>query len=202
MSDKAPPTARRARIAGRLSLGLARNPLHRPVDRLQACIMAGLLAAFLAGAPLAAVAAGGWVHAAGLREQRAQRSWHQVPAVLRQAAPRQAAFRHWSPATWVRASWTPPGGRPRAWLVPAPPGAPAGSTIKIWAQRTGPIAGTPLTGEQITARSITAAMIAVACLAIVVAGLAKAARWLLDRRRLAAWEADWASTGPRWTRHR
>jgi hypothetical protein len=25
------------------------------------------------------------------------------------------------------------------------------------------------------------------------------ARWSLDRRRMDAWEADWQSTGPRWT---
>src|SRR2546429_4454483 len=90
MNDKAPATARRARIARRLRVD--RNPLRRPVDRLQAGIMAGLLAAFLAAAPLAAAAASGWAHAAGLREQHAQRSWHQVPAVLLQAAPPQAAL--------------------------------------------------------------------------------------------------------------
>src|SRR5579859_7416602 len=78
MNDKAPATAMRAGIARRLRLD--RNPLRRPVDRLQTAIMAGLLAAFLAGAPLAAAAASGWVHAAGLREQHAQRSWRQVPA--------------------------------------------------------------------------------------------------------------------------
>ncbi len=54
--------------------------------------MAGLLAVFLAGAPLAAIAAVGWAHGAGLREQRVQRSWHQVSVL--QPAPRQAAFRH------------------------------------------------------------------------------------------------------------
>ncbi len=35
--------------------------------------MAGLLAAFLAGAPLVAVAAGSWAHAGTLRQQHAQR---------------------------------------------------------------------------------------------------------------------------------
>ncbi len=200
MNDKAPATARRARIARRLRVD--RNPLRRPVDRLQAGIMAGLLAAFLAVAPLAAAAASGWAHAAGLREQHAQRSWHQVPAVLLQAAPPQAAFRHWTPGTWARGRWTPPGGPARAGTVPAPPGARADSRVRVWADRTGPVAGTPLTSDEITARASAAAMLAVACLAIAVAGLARAARWLLDRRRLAAWAADWDSTGPHWTRHR
>ncbi len=183
-------------------LGLDHNPLRRGTDRLQACIMAGLLAAFLAGAPLIALAVGGWMHAAGLREQRSQRSWHQVPAVLLQSTPRQAAFRHSSPGTWVRASWAPPGGRARAGTVLAPPGARAGSTVQVWADRSGPVAGTVLTGDEITARAIAAGMLAVACLAIVVAGLARAARWLLDRQRLATWAAEWAATGPQWARDR
>jgi len=88
--------------------------------------MAGLLAAFLAGAPLLTIAAAGWVHAAGTREQHAQRSWHQVPVVLAQAAPRQAPFRHWSPPALVRAWWTPPGGPARlAGCQPRPAAAPA-----------------------------------------------------------------------------
>jgi hypothetical protein len=165
--------------------------------------MAGLLAAFLAGAPLAAAAAGSWAHAADLRQQRAQRSWHQVPAVLLQAGPRQTAFRHASSLTvWARARWTPPGGRARVGEIPAPPGSQARSTLLVWADRSGPVGGTPLTGDVITARVIAAGTLALAALAVVLLGLALAARWLLDRRRLAAWEAAWTSTGPQWTRHR
>ena len=47
--------ARRRRRVGVLSLG--RNPLRRGVDRMEAGIFAGLLVAFLIGAPLLAVAA-------------------------------------------------------------------------------------------------------------------------------------------------
>ncbi len=78
----------------------------------------------------------------------------------------------------------------------------AGSTVQVWADRSGPVAGTLLTGEEITARAIAAGMAAVACLAIMVAGLARAVRWLLDRRRLATWAAEWAATGPRWVQDR
>ena len=201
MNDKAPPTARLAGLARHLALD--HNPLRRHTDRLQTCIMAGLLAAFLAGAPLLTVAAGGWAHAGDLREQRAERSWHQVPAVLLQAAPPQAAFRHWSSVTdWVRARWTPPGGRARVGEVPVPPGSPAGSTVLVWADRAGPVAGSPLTRDENTARVIATGMLALAFLAVLVLGLAQAAWRLLDRRRLAAWEAAWSSTGPQWTQRR
>jgi hypothetical protein len=59
-----------------------RNPLRRILDRVEGIAVAGSVA-FLAGAPLAAVAA--W-HAAGnygLRDVHVQQAaWHQVPAVL------------------------------------------------------------------------------------------------------------------------
>jgi len=197
MNDKAPLMARRAGIARHLALD--QNPLRRRADRLETCIMAGLLAAFLAGAPVVAVAASSWAHAGNLRQQRAERSWHQVPAVLLHAAPRQPAFRQTSALTvWARARWTPPGGRARAGQVPAPPG----SRLLVWADRSGPLAGGPLTSDVITARVIAAVMLAVAGLALVLHGLARAARRLLDRRRLAAWEAAWTTIGPQWTRRR
>jgi hypothetical protein len=30
--------------------------------------------------------------------------------------------------------------------------------------------------------------------------LAEAGRWVLDRRRLAGWDAAWAAVGPEWTK--
>ena len=166
--------ARRAGFSRHLALD--HNPLRRRTDRLETCITAGLLAAFLAGAPLIAAAAVGWAHAWDLRQQRAQRSWHQVPALLLQAAPRHAAFRHTSSSiAWVRARCTPPGGRARAGEVPAPPGSRAGSRLLVWADRSGPVAGSPLTRDVITARAIAAGMLALAFLAIVLLGLARSA---------------------------
>jgi len=198
MNDRAPPTAAgRAGLARHLALD--HNPLRRRTDRFETCIMAGLVAAFLAGAPLIAIAAGSWAHTGNLRQQAAQESWHQVHAVVLQAAPRQATFRHASLPAWVRARWTSPGGQSRVGYVPAPPGSRPGSRVLVWADRTGPVAGVQLTSDVVTAREIAAAMLAPAGLALVLLGLARAVRWLLDRRRLAAWEAAWTSTGPQWT---
>ncbi len=199
MNDKAPATGMRAELARHLILD--HNPLRRRTDRVQTAIMAVLLAAFLAGAPLVVIAAGSWAHAGGLRERRAEWSWHQVPAVLLQSAPRQTAFRRApGPATWVRAQWTPPGGPARAGVVAVPPGSLAGSRALVWVGRSGPVAGVPLAQDQITARVVAAGILALALLAAVILGLAWGARRLLVRRRLAAWEADWTSVGPQWTR--
>ncbi len=90
------------------------NPLRRAADRVEAPAMAGLLAVFLAGVPLAAVAAAGWVAANGMHAERAQARWRQVPAVLLQDAPEAVqALSQASLEPLVRARWTAPGGAPR-----------------------------------------------------------------------------------------
>ena len=94
---------------------MGKNPLRRRVDRIEAWITGGLMAMFLAGAPLSWIATGRWVQHGGLREQRAQQSWHQVPAVVLQVGARRCRsfdFRtSWNPASMVLARWTRPGGR-------------------------------------------------------------------------------------------
>ena len=47
-----------------------------------------------------------------------------------------------------------------------------------------------------------AAGVAVGCLATLLITVAWLARRSLDRRRMAAWDADWLATGPRWTPRR
>ena len=45
-----------------------------------------------------------------------------------------------------------------------------------------------------------AGALALAVLAVFLAGLALLGRRVLDRRRLAGWEAAWLSVGPQWSR--
>jgi hypothetical protein len=102
-----------------------RNPLRRTIDRIEAVIAGGLVVAFLAGAPLAAVAGGHAAYGSAARIAHAQQAaWHQVPAVLLATAPaaryrqdqvkyasqvdrpgRDVAYRH-SPRAPGYQSWT------------------------------------------------------------------------------------------------
>jgi hypothetical protein len=41
--------------------------------------------------------------------------------------------------------------------------------------------------------------LAVAALAVALITVGAVDRWALDRRRLAAWDAEWLSAGPRWS---
>src|SRR5262249_24093614 len=79
---------RAKRLACRL--GLDANPLRRRTDKIATCLAAQLLLVCLVGAPLLGMAAFGWVARAGAAEQRAERSWSDVPAVL----PGSAAVPH------------------------------------------------------------------------------------------------------------
>jgi hypothetical protein len=51
-------------------------------------------------------------------------------------------------------------------------------------------------------RIALAALLATAIVAAALALLGLVAHWILDRRRLAAWDAHWSATGPQWTGRR
>ena len=174
-----------------------RNPLRRAVDRVETVFVAGLAAAFLIGAPLVAVAAGQWSYATGLRVERAQQSaWHQVPAVLLADAPSRG-YAGYQPQ--VRARWTARNGTQRSGDVYAPAGARAGRTVLMWADASGRLTGPPLRHDQVRGQVVLTVLLALAVLGWLLAGTGVIARHTLQRRRLAAWDADWRVTEPRWT---
>jgi hypothetical protein len=195
-------TGRLTRLARRLWMG--KSPLRRRTDRIEAWTTAGLLAVFLIGAPLCSVAAGRWVHHGGLLEQRAQQSWHLVPGVLLKTAPvERSLYLRTSLDTDVLglARWTGPGGRRLTGNVPVVPGTLAGQRLQVWVNRSGQPTGAPLPNSELARRVFGARVLAPLGLAIYLLGVGGMVRWLMNRRRLAAWETGWAYTGPRWTRH-
>jgi hypothetical protein len=180
-------------------LGLDGNPLRRRSDKLAVCLVALLVAGFLIGAPLLSVAAVGWAGRAGAAGQRAERSWRQVPAVLLQAASAPAAGEVFGYSR-VLARWTLRDGRARTGQIPVSSGLAAGRTVPLWVDAAGSPAG-PLPGHRaVLTLEAAAAAGAAAALGIVVLCLACAGRWVLDRRRLACWEAEWAAVGPQWAK--
>jgi hypothetical protein len=188
---------------GRLWRGLwpDHNPLRRASDRVEAAVAAGLLAAFLISAPLLAFVAGQHAYRMSLHAELAQRAtWRPVPAVLLASAPVPAVC--WC-AVLVKplapARWTAPDGTERTGRVLAPPGARSGSTLRVWVSRSGALTGPPLTSSQVVSRAALAAVTASMAVGIVLLGAGALTRWTLDRRRLAAWDAEWRATGPHWT---
>jgi hypothetical protein len=190
---------RTERLARRL--GLDKNPLRRRTDRIAGCLAAGLLAAFLVGAPLLSIAAAHWAGRLAAAEQRTERSWREIPAVLLRSAPVPAAFAGGLyGGTWVPARWTAPDGRVRKGEIDVTNGVAAGQKVAIWVDQTGLPTGPPLTHRAVTARTVIGAAIAPIVLGIVLGFVAGAGRWVFDRRRLARWDSAWASVGPHWTK--
>jgi hypothetical protein len=191
------------RLARRL--WMSNNRLRRRMDRIEAWITAGLLVVFLVGAPLSWFAAGRWVEQGVVREQHAQQSWRQVAAVLLEAAPAEPKFAFGlprNPAVMVLAHWMGPDGKDQIGQIPVKAGSLVGRTVQVWVDTLGRPTGPPLPASVLAERVTSAKTLAPATLALLLLGLGWLVRRVMNRRRLAAWEADWALTGPRWTRRR
>src|ERR1019366_4933982 len=158
-------------------------------DRAEAWFRIGVLAALLVGGPLAAIGAGQWAYHTGIREATAQ------AARLHSAG----AFDYGEAR--VRARWQDPDGARHTGEILAAMGLPAGRTVTVWLNSAGKLTGPPLQAAQITSRAIAIAALTPAALAVVLLSALLLIRCLLDRRRLAAWDAAWLAVGPRWTRH-
>jgi len=184
------------RLARRL--GLDRNPLRRRIDKIAACLAALLMAVFLIGAPMLSMAAVRWVGHAAAAGQRAARSWRQVPAVLLRGATQQDVGGVFG-TSWVAARWTAPDGHERAGRIPVSTSLAASRTVQLWVDTAGSPTGPPPRSRSLVAGEALVAVLAIAALGAVLWWLAGVGRWMLDRRRLAGWEAAWAAVGPQWT---
>ena len=181
-----------------------RNPMRRGCDRIQAVLRAVLLVVFLAGAPAAALAVSNAIYVSGLRAGQAQlAAWHRVPAVVLGAKP--VATGWWydmrSPMR-LSVGWAAPGGSWQTGDVTVPRGAKAGGTTAVWIDAQGRLTHPPLSRAEVTGEVIRAAIAVPAALGLLLAGIAVMVSLVLDKRRLACWEADWSAVEPRWTGRR
>jgi hypothetical protein len=180
-----------------------RNPLRRRSDRIEAYLLAGSLAAAIAAAPFAARLAGEAGHEAAARTQHSQlASRREVRAVLLQSVSGTAAGYSFQTVFPARARWTVPGKGARTGLVGVPAGTPEGTTFDVWINTAGQLTTPPLAATQVAGQADLASAAAVTGIAIVYLCEAVAVRQVLTRRRLAAWDAEWAVTGPAWNRQR
>ncbi|MEU9336015.1 hypothetical protein AB0D49_23025 [Streptomyces sp. NPDC048290] len=165
-----------------------RNPLRRRTDRIEARITLALLLLVPPLGCAALVAAGDTAqrHYRAVAEREA-RTRHQVTAVVIGAAP---------PAE-VRL--TAPDGRTRTVLTAVPPGRTAGDTVRVWVSSDGTPTGPPMPAGEIRSRAVGWAMLAFLTVALLGYAVHAIAVLALRWRNLAAWDARWAETAPRWT---
>lgn len=175
---------------------LDRNPLRRRSDRAETVMLGVLVAAFIVIAPFAAHAAGSWAYATSAREAQAQRAaLRQVPATLLPTPAYPATG--YGPLGAV-ARWQAPDGQVRVGILFPPSGTTVGSTVPVWVDRADQLADPPLGQAQLITRAHLAEEAAVGTLTIALIAACWLVRWRLDCRRIAAWDADWLATGPRW----
>lgn len=192
-----------ARCARRL--GLDRNPLRRRTDRVEAAIRLATIILLLVGVPIAAIAASRQADHLAMRQAHAQAAVnHQVTAILLQQASATGIADLYTSTQmiWVLARWQPPGQRPRSGEVLATAGARAGSTVTIWIDKSGAVASPP-PDHRLIVGGVCIAVITISLVGSLLLLASNApARRDLERRRLAAWGAEWRAVGPLWSGHR
>ncbi len=191
------------RIRRSRMFGWDRNPLRRRIDRVEAGMLAGLIMAFLIGAPVLVAGAGHLARAAGLRALRTQATWSQVSATVPSAAPNQSdEFSGQLDTVLLPGRWTAPDGQPRSGLIPASPGVAVGNTARIWVSRSGSLTGAPRGRSELLGWTPIAEVGTAIVLAFIFFLAVRLQRWLFERRRLACWHRAWQAQEPRWTGRR
>jgi hypothetical protein len=180
-----------------------RNPLRRRWDRVEAFIFGGLLVAAAAGAPVAAVTGGHWAHASAQQAAAAERlASHQVRAVLL-AVPGTSPSGYSVTATVAaQARWTAPAGTTRTGEIPVPADSFRGEFYTIWTDTAGDLTHAPMTAAQVADEGTFGMVVGVLLTLVTVGVVAGFTRLVVNRRRIAGWDADWAVTAPMWTRQR
>jgi hypothetical protein len=175
-----------------------RNELRRPADRIEGAVAAALAIMFLA-----AVLAGSFLGLHIYQSERADAArLRPVVAVLSQNGPGNTLTAYGQ----AQARWRAPDGQQRSGVLTtdAAPGiwdAAAGTEVRAWVTPS----GDPVAQPGQAAMILTALLVPLwsACGAVALLMICYwLCRRLLDRRRLADWEAAWAQVGPRWTSRR
>ncbi|MFE7385255.1 hypothetical protein ACFU9F_33375 [Streptomyces zhihengii] len=183
--------------------GLRPNPLRRRCDLVRAWLTLALAAVVLGAVPVVSVAVGRAVHGSLTADAEARAaSLHRVTAVLERDAPRHPEpgsaeadlARYPAPVRW-----TGPDGRVHRGETEVPAGVTAGSTVPLWCDAEGRAARAPMSAAEVRNRSVGWGATAGAAVAVAGAVTYAAVGRVLDRRRLAEWDAAWAAAAPRWS---
>jgi hypothetical protein len=160
-----------------------------------------MLAAFLVFGPLAAAGAWHWVDHSGTTEASASAGpRHTVRAVVlqRDSVAADLAAARAGGQVWVRARWLT-GVSPHTGTVLVPVGVAAGSVVTISLDASGRPADASRQPGQVASQIVLAAVLTPVLVALALLTVLRLIRGLLDRWRMAAWDAAWSAIGPQWT---
>jgi hypothetical protein len=74
----------------------------------------------------------------------------------------------------------------------------AGSTITVWIDEKGRLTQPPLARAEVSTEVTCAAIATLVGFALLLAAVGGVVSLLLDKHRLARWEADWSAVEPQW----
>jgi len=175
-----------------------RSPLRRRSDCLEAWIVLGTWALALLGGLFT-----GWTAWESVADGNASRraEVHPVAAELTEDAaktPAVSASGSGSATVWAKVRWTAADGSAHTGTVKVEPGSKAGTKATVWTDRTGRSVPEPATATEATLEAAFAGVLIGTSSGggVVVCGVLL--RGLLERRRLAEWEAEWERVGPGW----
>jgi hypothetical protein len=179
-----------------ISLGLRRG---------FALLRAVVLTLLVIGGPIATANAGHAVYASAARTARAQAmAWHRVPALILRTGAVATLWQRpdtTGPAT-LSVRWTTPHGASRTGEIAGRSDASPGSVVMVWIDKAGRLTTPPLSRSAVWERVSEAVAVTAAALILLLSALSWAASLMLDRYRLARWEAEWLAVEPQWTGRR
>ncbi|OIJ93789.1 hypothetical protein BIV25_24040 [Streptomyces sp. MUSC 14] len=177
-----------------------RNPLKRRADVVEAWVVLGTWLLTAVAGVLAGLAAAGAVEH-GLARERAERQ----PVVARVVRPAgQTSSRHGQAAAearvWAEVRWTVADGTAHTGQVRVELGSKAGTQVTVWTDPRGRLVGRPTSASEAALRgTLIGGLVGLSAAAVpFVGGLALRGR--LERRRMDAWDTEWARLGPQWGR--
>ncbi|HZC27802.1 MAG TPA: hypothetical protein VE287_12315, partial [Actinopolymorphaceae bacterium] len=100
----------------------------------------------------------------------------------------------------AKARWQEPAGTFHEGKVPARAGTPEGSSVRIWVDASGAATKPPLRESQVSDKAVATGLTTWMAMELGVAITYILLRWLVERRRLSSWDAEWERVAPRWTR--
>lgn len=175
-----------------------RSPLRRRSDVAEAWLVLVTAVLIALGAPAAGLAAAHAVDDGTGQERQGRQS---VSAVLTENPPARIGVDvSGGVGARVHATvrWTAADGAARTGVTTVSPDLRAGDRTTAWLDRHGALVRDPVTPRQATGESIAVGTVAGTSAGLLLLGAQRTGRALLNRRRYAQWEREWAAEDPRW----
>ncbi|MFD8544516.1 hypothetical protein [Streptomyces sp. NPDC059649] len=175
-----------------------RSPLKRGTDVAEAWMLLVTSVLLAVVPPTAGITCAGAVNAAIQPESH---GWKRVSATLTADPPARIGLNSAdNPGGRVLATvrWTTTDGTVRTGETAVAQGLRAGDRATAWLDRHGALVRTPVTSGDAVVQSIAVGVVTASGTALLILGANKAGNVLLNRRRYAQWEKDWADADSAW----